>query len=93
MTATSNLEIVVAMERAELIPLHLIRSKLSQVVILHFKILKMKTTSFKALSHFKVNLKLSKTGYMMRYLPFRASFTGKTLNSTILLKGRMWARS
>jgi len=92
MTATSNLEIVVAMERAELIPLPLYRSKLSQVVILYSKILKMKTTSFKALSHIKVNLKLSKTGYMMRYLPSRASFTGKTLNSTILLKGRMWER-
>jgi hypothetical protein len=66
MTVTLNLEIVVANQEAELIQLPLYRLKLCKVVIQFSKILKMKITSFKALSHIKVNLKLSKTKFMMR---------------------------
>ncbi len=88
MTVTLNLEIVVAKQEAELIQLPLYRLKLCQVVIQFFKILKMKTKSFKALSHIKVNLKQSKIRFMMRYLSFMAKFTKEMLTSMILLKSR-----
>jgi len=48
----------------------------------------MKTKSFKALSHIKVNLKQSKIRFMMRYLSFMAKFTKEMLTSIILLKSR-----
>jgi hypothetical protein len=88
MTVTLNLEIVVAKQEAELIQLPLYLLKLCQVVIQFFKILKMKTTSFKALSHIKVNLKQSKIRFMMRYLSFMAKFTKEMRTSMILLKSR-----
>jgi hypothetical protein len=88
MTVTLNLEIVVANQEAELIQLPLYRLKLCKVVIQFSKILKMKITSFKALSHIKVNLKQSKIRFMMRYLSFMAKFTKEMLTSMILLKSR-----
>ena len=89
---TVNLKTMPTMQRAGLILLLLSHSKLSRAIIQYSKILKMKITSFKALSHIKVNLKLSKTRSMMRYRTCRVGFTGKTVNSTRSWEGRKWAR-
>jgi hypothetical protein len=48
---------------------------------------------FKELFHIKVNLKLSRTIQVRRFIPYTPNLTRKTLNSTILLNIRMWEKS